>query len=776
MDLFPLLPPLPRGRGGLGGVRSACYPLPVPPGEAPLLAVLKRCFGFSAFRPLQEEIVRDALAGRDVVALLPTGGGKSLCFQLPAVVREGLTVVVSPLIALMKDQVDALDVAGIPATFLNSSLDAADAESRRRGLRERRYRMLYVAPERLMMPGFLAELRGYDVRAFAVDEAHCISEWGHDFRPEYRRLAELRDLFPEAPIMALSATAPPRVRADIAVSLRLREPACYVASFNRPNLLYRVEAKAAAVDQLLALVRRRRDECGIVYAQSRKSVERLAERLREGGVSAAAYHAGMEPDARARTQEAFARDEVRVICATVAFGMGIDKSNVRFVVHHDLPKDLESYYQETGRAGRDGLPSECLLLFNAGDAAKQARFIDEKPDRAERDRARAKLDEVVHFAESGACRRTTLLAYFGEAREDVPCGGCDNCLSPRERYDGTVAAQKLLSCILRIRQKSELSVGLTHVAAVLVGADTERIRRLGHAELSTYGIGKEHDRTAWLAIGRELLRLGLLRQSDESFPVIEVTPAGREALAKRSPVMLTRVPSAPPTSAAGPAALACDEPLLDALRRLRKALADARDVPAFVIFSDVALRQMAREYPTDAAAFRRINGVGDRKLAELGAAFMGAIAEHVAAHGQKRWDEAPRDGAASGPRPRSPGEASAPPPGAKPFNDTARETLRRLREGASVDAIAAGRGLAASTIWGHLAAALEAGEALDLDLLLTTEQQRRVAEVFKELGTENLTGVVERLGAGFSYGQVRLFRAARQRAERSSATPSTASR
>ncbi len=325
-----------------------------------------------------------------------------------------------------------------------------------RGLREGRYKLLYVAPERLMMQGFLATLRGLDVRAVAVDEAHCISAWGHDFRPEYRRLAELRDVLPGVPIMALSATATERVREDIAESLRMRAPRCYVASFDRPNLLYRVDGKADALGQILALLRRRRGEAGIVYAQSRKAVERLAEKLREAGVDAAAYHAGMDAADRARTQERFTRDEVRVICATVAFGMGIDKPNVRFVVHHDLPKDLESYYQETGRAGRDGLPSECLLLFNPGDAVKQARFIDEKSDPEERARARQKLTEAIHFAESGECRRVALLSYFGEAREGGPCGACDNCLSPRERWDGTVEAQKLLSCVLRIRQKSDL--------------------------------------------------------------------------------------------------------------------------------------------------------------------------------------------------------------------------------------------------------------------------------------------------------------------------------
>jgi ATP-dependent DNA helicase RecQ len=621
----------------------------VPTDPAALLDVLRQRFGFSAFRPLQESIVTDALAGRDVVALLPTGGGKSLCYQLPAIVREGLTVVVSPLIALMKDQVDALEAAGVAATYLSSSLDAPEAQRRLTALRQGRYQLVYVAPERLMTNAFLSVLRKLDVRAFAVDEAHCISAWGHDFRPEYRRLAELRDVFPDAPIMALSATATERVRDDIAASLRLREPRCYVASFDRPNLLYRVQAKTDAAAQLQAFVERRAGECGIVYAQSRREVERLAQSLRDAGISAAPYHAGLEHGERTRTQDAFVRDDVRVVCATIAFGMGIDKSNVRFVVHTDLPRDLESYYQETGRAGRDGLPSECLLLFKASDVAKQSRFINEKEDPDERARAHEKLRQVVRFAELAECRRGALLAYFGESREeqgfDPCCGACDNCLAPRERYDGTIEAQKLLSCIVRIRQRGDVSVGLAHVAGVLVGAETEKIRRLGHDQLSTYGIGTEHGRAGWQVVGRELLRLGLLRQAgDRAFPVLELTTRGREALLKRETVTLTR-PAAAAEGArgarragapgadklGGPSAEPCDEALLDVLRRLRRALADERDVPAYVIFSDVSLRQMARDYPTDLAGFRRIHGVGEKKLADLGPAFVAAIAEHLAA-------------------------------------------------------------------------------------------------------------------------------------------------
>ncbi|MEP6664300.1 MAG: ATP-dependent DNA helicase RecQ, partial [Verrucomicrobiota bacterium] len=383
------------------------------PVATPLLPLLKQFFGFTSFRPLQEEIIRDALAGKDVFALLPTGGGKSLCFQLPALAREGLTVVVSPLIALMKDQVDAMQASGVAATFLNSSLAAGESRGRLRGLHNGEFRLLYVAPERLMISGFLEDLKRWNVKLIAVDEAHCISEWGHDFRPEYRQIAGLRDHFPGVPLMALTATATERVREDIIKHLRLGNSATYVASFNRPNLIYRVLAKNKPYEQTLAFVRKRPQESGIVYCQSRKTSEMVADRLTADGVKAKPYHAGLEQKDRATNQELFLRDEVNVICATIAFGMGINKSNVRFVIHYDLPKNIEGYYQETGRAGRDGLPSECLLLFSAGDVVKQMQFIDEK-NAAEQKIAREQLQQMVHYAECAVCRRAELLAYFGE--------------------------------------------------------------------------------------------------------------------------------------------------------------------------------------------------------------------------------------------------------------------------------------------------------------------------------------------------------------------------
>src|ERR1039457_5028503 len=441
----------------------------------------------------------------------------------------------------MKDQVDALQASGVPATFLNSSLAAGESRARLRGLHNGQYLLLYAAPERLMLSGVMSDLQRWNVNLLAVDEAHCISEWGHDFRPEYRQIANLRQLFPKVPMMALTATATDRVRKDIVTLLNLREPSCYVASFNRPNLTYRVFAKHKPYEQVIEFLRGRPRESGIVYCQSRKSTESVAERLNEDGVKARPYHAGLTTKERTEHQELFLRDEVRVICATIAFGMGINKPNVRFVLHYDLPKNIEGYYQETGRASRDGLPGECVLLFSAGDVIKQTRFIDEKPDPKEQQIAREQLQKMVHYAECAGCRRRELLAYFGEEfgvpplggsgrletdaeppkggtpNEASNCGACDNCLSPRATFDGTLAAQKFLSCVYRIREKTRFGVGLNHVIEVLTGADTEKIRKWNHAQLSTYGIGGENSRPEWAAIGRELVRLGYLRQTKEKF-------------------------------------------------------------------------------------------------------------------------------------------------------------------------------------------------------------------------------------------------------------------
>jgi ATP-dependent DNA helicase RecQ len=604
------------------------------PGLEPL-AALKKFFGFESFRPLQDAIVDDVLAGRDVFALLPTGGGKSLCYQLPAVMRPGLTVVVSPLIALMKDQVDGLLAAGIPATFLNSSLEPEETRRRQRGLERGDFHLLYLAPERLALPHVRDELAEWNVARIAIDEAHCISEWGHDFRPEYRRLAELRSAFPGVPLLALTATATDRVRQDILDLLGLRNPSCYAASFNRPNLAYRVVPKRDTYKALLGFVRARERESGIVYAASRRGAEDLAEKLSADGIPALPYHAGLAPAQRSRNQERFVRDDVRVMCATVAFGMGIDKPNVRYVVHYDLPKNLEGYYQETGRAGRDGLPADCLLFFSPGDAAKQRGFIEEKSE-AERALALRQLRRMIDYAERSDCRRQALLAYFGE-HFTGGCANCDNCLEPRELVDETLAAHKFLSCVVRIRRRG-FGVGLHHVVDVLLGRATENVQRWEHDYLTTFGIGKELTRERWLGIGRELERCGLLRQAPGGFSVLELTAQGRTVLTERQPVLLP-APAAPLPRAgkrrravaervapSRSAASSGEAETFELLRALRKRIADERDVPAYVIFPDSTLRAMARELPRNATELRAIPGVGDKKLVAFGDEFLAEIA------------------------------------------------------------------------------------------------------------------------------------------------------
>src|SRR5437773_5674686 len=599
---------------------------------ADLSATLKKHFGYDQFRPLQREIIEDALAGQDLFVLMPTGGGKSLCFQLPALMRNGLTIVVSPLISLMKDQVDALQTSGIPATYLNSTLDREEAKARWRGLHRGEYRMLYVAPERLMLDTFLERALNWNIAQFAIDEAHCISEWGHDFRPEYRELKKLRKYLPDVPIMALTATATERVRGDIIKELKLQDPRCYVAGFDRPNLSYRVVPKTAPYEQLLEFIRSRPNDSGIVYCASRKSAESLARNINEDEVSAKPYHAGLTSPERTKNQDAFLRDDVRVVTATIAFGMGINKPNVCFVVHYDLPKNLESYYQETGRAGRDGLPAECVLLFSASDVAKQLHFIDEKSEK-EATIARAQLQQMVHYAETRECRRATLLEYFGETFSQPSCDGCDNCLQPRETFDGTVHAQKFLSCVYRIHAKSGFAFGLNHVVDVLRGADTEAIRQRGHNELSTYGIGAELKRTEWQAIGRELLRLGLIECAPGKFATLSLTSEGLKALRNRTPIVLTKqIDIAEKNAQRRAGTIECDEVLFERLRALRRKLADDRKVPAYIIFSDVSLREMARDYPTNSTEFRRIPGVGEQKLKDFGEAFLSEIKSHSAAN------------------------------------------------------------------------------------------------------------------------------------------------
>ncbi|MEI6838699.1 MAG: DNA helicase RecQ [Alcaligenaceae bacterium] len=606
--------------------------------ETQWLALLKKRFGFASFRPLQKEIIHDAVNGRDVFALLPTGGGKSLCFQMPALICPNLTVVASPLIALMKDQVDALQASGIPATFLNSSLNPTESRRRLYGLHTGQYRLLYVAPERLMLSGFMEDIKKWNPNLIAVDEAHCISEWGHDFRPEYRQLARLREFLPQTPMMALTATATHRVRADILTQLRLRDPKCYVASFNRPNLTYRVVAKSKPSAQVLQLLRARPHDSGIVYCQSRNSAEKLAEFLGANRVQARPYHAGLTSGQRTENQEAFLRDEVRVICATIAFGMGINKPNVRFVIHYDLPKNIEGYYQETGRAGRDGLPSDCVLLFSASDVVKQTGFIDEKTDPREQKIAREQLQQMVHYAEASNCRRVELLEYFGETHAEENCGGCDNCLTPPQAWDGTVAAQKMLSAIYRLWKERGQRYGAGHLIDILRGKQTPRVLEHGHASLSVFGIGQDLSEQAWRSVLRQLLAYGLLMVDQEGYGTLALTDQSRAVLKGERMLMLRReaertsersgrTSSTPRGKALQPELPRAAQPIFEALRNWRAGIARSHGVPAYVIFHDATLREIALARPDSLELLSHVNGVGVRKLESYGESILACIAE-----------------------------------------------------------------------------------------------------------------------------------------------------
>jgi ATP-dependent DNA helicase RecQ len=607
---------------------------------------LKTAFGFDSFRPGQEAIVRDALAARDVLAIMPTGGGKSLCFQLPAVIQSGVTLVISPLIALMQDQVRLLEDNGIAAAFINSSLGAAEISIRTAALLRGEYKLLYLAPERLLtaefMQGVLPRLKtSRGIAALVIDEAHCVSEWGHDFRPEYRQLSTLRLRYPDIPMLAFTATATPRVRTDIVQQLQLREPAIHVASFNRPNLHYSVRPKNKhTYDELLGRARAS-DSAGIVYCLSRKRVDELAGMLRADGVNALPYHAGLDADERRRNQEAFIRDDARIIVATIAFGMGINKPDVRWVIHYDLPRTLESYYQESGRAGRDGDPAQCILYFGAGDIRTADFLIQQKIDPItgtplddEQRIARQQLRQVLNYAESSECRRTIQLRYFGESFAG-PCGACDNCCEPRQTKDWSVQAQQLLSCVARLAQRRE-RYGAAYLIEILRGGESQRLIDRGHSSLSVYGIGKSHSVEEWRHLARCLAHQGLVDETQDGYPVLLLNAKSWEVLRGERKVEIaealkparSRKASAAP-AASGSTAGVVDHELFEALRTLRKKLADENGLPPYIIFHDASLREMAQRKPVTIADFATIPGVGQTKLLRYGEPFIDLIREHT---------------------------------------------------------------------------------------------------------------------------------------------------
>ncbi|MBM4165395.1 MAG: DNA helicase RecQ [Ignavibacteria bacterium] len=591
-----------------------------------LLSPLKQYFGYTTFHPLQEEIISDILQKKDVFVLMPTGGGKSLCYQLPSIINDGMTIVVSPLIALMKDQVDSLRENGVPSAFINSSLNENEIHNVKAQLLRNEIKLLYVAPERIMMPSFLPFLQTLNIGLFAIDEAHCISEWGHDFRPEYRQLKTLRTTFPTIPISAFTATAIPAVQNDIVHQLNLRDAKIYVASFNRKNLFYSVQPKQDSYKQLLVYLRAHKKDSGIIYCFSREKTETLAQRLNDDGFRALPYHAGLDAKVRTENQEKFIKDDVEIIVATIAFGMGINKSNVRFVIHYDLPKNLESYYQETGRAGRDGLPGDCILFYGYGDRRKIEYFIEEMQNEQNKKIAFEKLEKIIEFCENNHwCRRKILLKYFGEEYVQTNCGNCDTCISPKDKIDGTIPAQKILSCIKRTGER----FGATYIVDVLRGSENEKIQHNKHVQLSTYGIGKDFSAKQWKAFIRELVRLGFI-SVDEEFRSLKLNERSNEILFNNEKVFLTKPEKEKVRSKVSePTDDNFDSKLFDELKHLRKILADDEGVPPYVVFHDTALKEMAMFKPTTESDLKMITGVGERKLAKYGDEFLSIIQSYL---------------------------------------------------------------------------------------------------------------------------------------------------
>ncbi|MEM6611136.1 MAG: DNA helicase RecQ [Cyanobacteria bacterium P01_C01_bin.72] len=690
---------------------------------------LKHYFGHDTFRPGQKKIIEAALQNKDLLTIMPTGGGKSLCFQLPALLRKGLTIVVSPLIALMQDQVDALQDNGISATYLNSTLEYEERRSRQIAILKNQIKLLYVAPERLLNERFSLFLdrvnREVGISAIAIDEAHCVSEWGHDFRPEYSRLKQIRQRYPQIPLQALTATATKRVRQDIINQLDLRSPDIHVASFNRSNIYYEIQPKNRNIYPQLLRAIKAESGSGIVYCLSRKSVTDLATRLQCDGIAALPYHAKLPVEERSRNQTSFLRDDVQVIVATIAFGMGINKPDVRFVFHYDLPRSLESFYQESGRAGRDGEASKSVLFFSLGDYKKVEFLINQKSDLNEQKIAKQQLRQVIDYAESNDCRRKIILRYFGE-RHSGNCCQCDNCLHPKPIEDWTVEAQKFLSCVARCQER----FGTNHIVDVLIGSRKQKIRQYGHHLLSTYGIGKGRTADEWRMLGRSLVHQGLVGQTTDGFPILKLNKRSWEIFRGQLKVEIAVDKSPGKTPKIYNPRQAEAELLFARLRKLRKQIADYNSLAPYMIFADSSLKLMAQLRPQNITEFANLSGVNEHKAQQYGDRFIAEILEFNQQH------QLP---------------VSLP-------SKSQMATLQLHQQGMSITEIAQKRGFATRTINTHLSELLEMNQPVALNKLVAADRQQAIIAAIEKVGDLALKPVRETLGEDYSYEEISLVR------------------
>ncbi|RYC71880.1 DNA helicase RecQ [Spirosoma sordidisoli] len=692
---------------------------------------LKRYYGYDRFRPMQEDIIRSILSGRDTVVLMPTGGGKSVCFQIPALMLPGVTVVVSPLIALMKDQVGALHLNGIPAAYINSTQTSREQRDIEENCLSGKLKLLYVSPEKLLTDAFFIFLKRIRVSLFAIDEAHCISSWGHDFRPEYTQLNVLKEHFPDVPTIALTATADKLTRQDIAQRLGMNDPAVFLASFNRTNLSLQVLPGQNRLQQIIRLLRQKPDTSGIIYCLSRKSCETLAGKLQEKGFGAAFYHAGMSSDERAKTQDAFLRDDVRIICATIAFGMGIDKSNVRWVIHYNMPKNIEGFYQEIGRAGRDGAPAQTVLFYSFADVATYKDMLSENSP-ANLHLQLAKLERMQQYADAHTCRRQILLSYFSEELPE-PCGNCDVCRDPRVTIDGTVLAQKALSAIVRTGERVPMNL----LIDILRGSRSQAILQGGYDQIKTYGAGRDLRFDEWRSYLHQLINIGVIEIAYDNHYALRRGILADQVLYAGRKINLVRPDDVPKAVVEKPKTKTETQrdDLFEQLRAIRKQLADQQNVPAYVIFTDTTLEDMARQRPTTPDALRNVSGVGERKLQLFGRQFLDVIVSYVRGRTES---------------------------GEKPKGSTQLLTLDLYNRGLSIDEIAAERQLSPGSIASHLIQLSRGGYDIDLDGLLadavTPPEQQEIEQAITAVGMPEgrLKAVFDALGGRYTYTQLAL--------------------